>query len=328
MVSAVANLFGNFLSQQVNSMHQERFMRMQNAMNRENAQLQNSYNVMNALNAGRYERSSKEGAGLNINSDGGYNPIAGLSMPSTGSPQAPQMSPVDFAQANLADSQADLNRANADAVREKTPKEIDEIGSRILLNRVNARLSGVQADNLPAVYTAQINELCAKMLFEEAQRDTEIDKQANLEKDLEVKDATIANLGAQTGLAESQTETEQVKRKEMRAQIAQLYAYVEWLKSDKSLKDEEKKETIERTGKTMYEKLLGRKNVLYYEKWLEQNISRTHYQNLKDYNDARLTMQQAILAWKNNDWFVWHECMNILKLGSEQLIPLFRILAK
>lgn len=129
LVSGVGNLFGGFLSQQINDIHQQRYMNMQHQLNKDEMSLQNSYNVLNSLNAGVYSRRGKENAGLNVNSDVGFSPVSGSTPVGTQSPQAPQLSPIDFSQIMLAEAQA--NKANEDAeaqhIENERNKEADAV---------------------------------------------------------------------------------------------------------------------------------------------------------------------------------------------------------
>lgn len=120
LAGAGVQALSSWLSNNLNMGNQEKLMDKQHAHNIELARLQQNYLLQNAKNVSSIERSSREQAGFNLNSEGGFSPLAGMSVPSTGSPSAPQMQSPDFASfANLF-MQAPLVKAqtrklNADA---------------------------------------------------------------------------------------------------------------------------------------------------------------------------------------------------------------------
>lgn len=90
------DLWNSIYTNSIQREFQEDMLEKQNEMNRQNMALQNQYNVHNAINAGLYERMSKEKAGLNVNSDGGFSPIAGVSAPGVSAPGVPGMNTPKF----------------------------------------------------------------------------------------------------------------------------------------------------------------------------------------------------------------------------------------
>lgn len=112
-------VFANGIQSQINQKNQRALMFEQNAMNRENMALSQAYSVNNALNASRYERISKEKAGLNLNAESGYSPLAGASAPSVNAPQVPEFRFPDMASFMSQLSQTDLNQSQAEKNREE-----------------------------------------------------------------------------------------------------------------------------------------------------------------------------------------------------------------
>lgn len=112
--------FSKFALAGQNMDNQEYLMKLQHKLNLDAMDKQNSQNIHNALMAGTIERASKEKAGLNINAEGGFSPIAGASSPGTGSPSAPPIQAPDFASfAQLMQTaplvKAQARKLNADA---------------------------------------------------------------------------------------------------------------------------------------------------------------------------------------------------------------------
>lgn len=127
----VLDTFSKFALAGQNMENQEYLMKLQHKYNLDAMDKQNSQNIHNALMAGTLERASKEKAGLNINAEGGFSPIAGASSPGTGSPSAPPIQAPDFASfAQLMQSaplvKAQARKANADA----EAQEIENQGTR------------------------------------------------------------------------------------------------------------------------------------------------------------------------------------------------------
>lgn len=106
---------------------QDYLMQKQHAFNLDTMAKSQQYQRQNALDAGMFEKFSKQRAGLNVNSDGGFSPVAGASPVGTGAPSAPQPNAPDFSQfANmmmqvpLVRSQIALNQSQADSLAEET----------------------------------------------------------------------------------------------------------------------------------------------------------------------------------------------------------------
>ena len=130
LAGAAAQAFSNWFSNQMSMKNQYELMDKQHAQNKELARMQQNYLLQNAKDASTIERVSREQAGFNLNGDGGFSPLAGMSSPSTGSPSAPQMSPVDIASMLGIDSQLSLQSAqkrklDADAKKQ----ELENLGT-------------------------------------------------------------------------------------------------------------------------------------------------------------------------------------------------------
>ena len=76
--------FSNWFANQHNMSNQNALMDKQHEQNKELARMQQNYLLQNAKDASTIERVSREQAGFNLNGDGGYSPLAGMSSPSTG----------------------------------------------------------------------------------------------------------------------------------------------------------------------------------------------------------------------------------------------------
>lgn len=105
VASGIGNLFANFLSSEVGQMHTERNMQTQHLLNKDIMNMQHAQNVQNMLMAGQYERRSRENAGLNVNNSQPFSPVGTSAVGST-APSGAQMTPVDFAQFQVASAQA------------------------------------------------------------------------------------------------------------------------------------------------------------------------------------------------------------------------------
>ena len=130
LAGAAAQAFSNWFSNQMSIKNQYELMDKQHAQNKELARMQQNYLLQNAKDASTIERTSREQAGFNLNGDGGFSPLAGMSSPSTGAPSAPQMSPVDIASMLGIDSQLSLQSAqkrklDADAKKQ----ELENLGT-------------------------------------------------------------------------------------------------------------------------------------------------------------------------------------------------------
>ena len=75
---------------------QKELANLQQKHNLESMSLSNKMSIDNALNAGIYERLSKQRAGFNLNAEGGFSPIAGASALSAGQGSAPSPPQMDF----------------------------------------------------------------------------------------------------------------------------------------------------------------------------------------------------------------------------------------
>lgn len=111
--SPFVDLFSKFQMANIQNENQEYLMKKQHQYNLDAMNKTNSQNIMNALEAGSIERASKEKAGLNINVDGGFSPIAGATSPGTGAPSAPMPNAPDFATFATLSQQAPLVKAQA-----------------------------------------------------------------------------------------------------------------------------------------------------------------------------------------------------------------------
>lgn len=130
LAGAAAQAFSNWFSNQMSMKNQYELMDKQHAQNKELARMQQNYLLQNAKDASTIERVSREQAGFNLNGDGGYSPLAGMSSPSTGSPSANQMSPVDVASMLGIDSQMSLQNAQKRKVEADAKKqELENLGT-------------------------------------------------------------------------------------------------------------------------------------------------------------------------------------------------------
>lgn len=129
---AVGNFFANFLASSVGQNNTERNMLTQHQMNKDIMNLQHQQNLQNMLSAGQYERRSRENAGLNVNNGQPFTPVGTSAVGST-APSGSQMSPIDFAQFQVASAQARLLDTEADLNKRKLlgQKEEDAWYSRI-----------------------------------------------------------------------------------------------------------------------------------------------------------------------------------------------------
>lgn len=125
-ISAGASLFNSFMNNGLSNKQysqQKELAELQMSHNKQLMNLQNSQNIQNAINAGTYERLSKQKAGLNLNSEGGFSPIAGASSPGVSQGSAPATSPVDFASFINSASQAILAQKQASNIEEDTKRK-------------------------------------------------------------------------------------------------------------------------------------------------------------------------------------------------------------
>ena len=130
LAGAAAQAFSNWFSNQMSMKNQYELMDKQHAQNKELARMQQNYLLQNAKDASTIERVSREQAGFNLNGDGGFSPLAGMSSPSTGSPSAPQMAPVDIASMLGIDSQLSLQNAQKRKVEADAKKqELENLGT-------------------------------------------------------------------------------------------------------------------------------------------------------------------------------------------------------
>ena len=130
LAGAAAQAFSNWFSNQMSMKNQYELMDKQHAQNKELARMQQNYLLQNAKDASTIERTSREQAGFNLNGDGGFSPLAGMSSPSTGAPSAPQMSPVDIASMLGIDSQLSLQNAQKRKVEADAKKqELENLGT-------------------------------------------------------------------------------------------------------------------------------------------------------------------------------------------------------
>lgn len=122
--------FSNWFSNQLSMKNQSELMDKQHAHNKELARMQQNYLLQNAKNASTIERVSREQAGFNLNGDGGFSPLAGMSSPSTGSPSAPQMPSIDMASMLGLGSQMSLQNAERRKVEaDAKAKELENLGT-------------------------------------------------------------------------------------------------------------------------------------------------------------------------------------------------------
>ena len=130
LAGAAAQAFSNWFSNQMSMKNQYELMDKQHAQNKELARMQQNYLLQNAKDSSTIERVSREQAGFNLNGDGGYSPLAGMSSPSTGSPSSPQLSPVDVASMLGIDSQMSLQNAQKRKVEADAKKqELENLGT-------------------------------------------------------------------------------------------------------------------------------------------------------------------------------------------------------
>lgn len=115
-------------------MNQKALQELQHAQNMSAMRVSNQMSIDNAKNAGLYERLSKQRAGLNLNADGGFSPVAGASALGTGlgSASAPPPMSLDFSQfasmlqnQPIIDAQARLINAEA-GLKERDLKNLNE----------------------------------------------------------------------------------------------------------------------------------------------------------------------------------------------------------
>lgn len=130
LAGAAAQAFSNWFSNQMSMKNQSELMDKQHEHNKELARMQQNYLLQNAKNASSIERVSREQAGFNLNGDGGFSPLAGMSPPSTGAPSAPQMAPVDVASMLGVASQMSLQNAERRKVEaDAKAKELENLGT-------------------------------------------------------------------------------------------------------------------------------------------------------------------------------------------------------
>lgn len=261
LAGSAVQSFSNWFTNQHNMSNQLELMDKQHAQNKELARIQQNYLLRNAENASIFERVSREKAGFNLNSEGGFSPLAGMSSPSTGSPSAPQMSPVDVATLLNASSQrkvADAQARNLDADTRNKNDQHDDLISVLQSTAFKNYADAGKANAETLAQTIENSRLPDKL---DAEIENIRDQSEKLRSDVKVNDKNI----------DVQDELIKVYQKQ-----------VEQIDSNINLNSAQKRLAVAQAYQAMMTGRYMQKQYLWYDRYMNSFISRNGHSNMLD----------------------------------------------
>lgn len=250
--------------------------------------------------------------------------------PQAGAPQAPSFEPFNiagmfgnlaniFADARLKRSQANLNDENADWLKDLKPNEQRLKDAQAAAEWAKAKFDNVQSNELPKVYEATIDNL----LHQNDKLDAEANK---LTSDIDVNDANIGKIGAETDLLGAEQSLTKARERNVNMDTARLRATIDNVLSDTRLKDAERKKVIADANKSIEERLFTRHQRLNIHKIWNAEIRKNHSLAQKNKAEMRLQLNKAILSAKEGDWFTFNQVLKAIGVGNQSINSLANLI--